>query len=356
MKTLLLGFTRIAHMPYMRDYVNLLSNDHELHLVSWNRSGAVDAEPPAGVARSFVFTDNVKDESPLLEKLPSFCRYRKFAISLLKREGYDRVVVMHSTPGIMVLDYLRHQYEGRYLLDYRDISHENLSIYRRLIAKLSEGAGLVIASSPSYLQYLPSRRPVLLKHNLLLTEKSPQPRRGGHPVRVRYWGMIRHLNANLALVDELGGDERFELHYNGREEKVVAALKEHVHARGHRNIFFHGAYLPEERVEFAADTDLLHNIYENDFVMSGAMSNKYYDGALFRIPQLCTFGSVMGELVTKKGLGLAVDYAKPGFKERILEYLGNLNYASFEASCERELAAVLEDNKKADKAITGFFR
>lgn len=355
MKILLLGFTRIAHMPYMNDYVSLLSGDHELHLVSWNRSGTKDAEPPAGVAQAFVFDEGVEDESSLKEKLPSIYRYRRFAIRLIRRERYDRIVVLHSTPGIALLDFLERRYHGKYLLDYRDVSHENISFYRKLIARLSEGAGLVIASSPSYLQYLPNRRPALIKHNLLLAEDRPEPRRGGSPVRVRYWGMIRHLQANLALVDELGGDDRFELHYNGREEKVAAALKERVRDRGYGNVFFHGAYLPGEREAFAADTDLLHNVYENDFATTGALGNKLYDGIQFRIPQLCTTGSAMGELVTEKGLGLAIDYSEPGFKELILKYLDAIDYPSFDAACERELAAVMEDNKKASEAIAGFF-
>lgn len=355
MKILLLGFTRIAHMPYMHDYADLLARNHELHLVSWNRSGGKDAEPPVGVARSFVFEDRIKDESPLKEKFPSFYRYRKFAIRLIKHERYDRVIVLHSTPGIVILDFLQRRYSGRYLLDYRDVSYESISFYRKFIARLSEGAGLVVASSPSYFAYLPSKNPVLLKHNLLFSKDHPNPRRGGSPVRVRYWGMIRHLEANLALVDELGGDERFELHYNGREEKVAAALKERVCKRGYRNIFFHGAYLPNERVSFAIDTDLLHNVYENDFATIGAMGNKYYDGIQFRIPQLCNAGSVMGDLVTRRGLGLAIDYGKLGFKEQILDYLGEIDYLAFDVACERELAAVIEDNKKASDAIAEFF-
>ena len=63
----------------------------------------------------------------------------------------------------------------------------------------------------------------------------------------------------------------------------------------------------------------------------------------------------MGELVKEKGLGLAIDYSAPGFKELILKFLDEIDYPSFDAECGRELAAVLEDNKKASDAITGFF-
>ena len=61
MKVLLLGFVRIAHMPYMYDYVRLLGSSNELHLISWNRNGRPDAPVPEGIAKSFVFGDHVED-------------------------------------------------------------------------------------------------------------------------------------------------------------------------------------------------------------------------------------------------------------------------------------------------------
>lgn len=353
MKMLLLGFVRIAHMPYMIDYVSAFGSECELHLISWNRSGEEDSPAPSGIARSFTFSDLMEDEDPLEKKLPHIFRYRRFAIDLIERERYDKIIVLHSTPGIALLDYLAGNYSGNYLLDYRDVSHENLGFYRRLIKRLSLGAGLVIASSPAYFQYLENERGVVLKHNLLL-EEALEPRRHGSPIRVRYWGMIRHEAANVALVDELGGDERFELHYNGREEIVAKRLKEHVAEKGYGNVFFHGAYYNDARTRFAADTDILHNVYENDFVTVGAMGNKYYDGIQFRVPQLCTAGSRMGEEVLSKGLGIAVDYSRPGFKDQIVEYLEEMDFERFDEACDMELRAIKTDNARAAEAISRF--
>lgn len=355
MKVLLLGFVRVANMPYMVDYVRLLKDAHELHLVSWNRSGKPDLPAPNGVERSFVFTDHVEDEDSLRSKLPHIARYRRFVKRITRSERYDKIVVLHSTPGIALLDILKRSYRGKYLLDYRDASHENLGFYKSLIADLSENAGLVIASSPAFFQYLGSPNRAVLKHNLLCEDEPKARKRGQHPIRVRYWGMIRHEAANLALIDELGGDERFELHYNGREEIVAERLKAHVAERGYANVFFHGSYYNDERPSFAADTDLIHNVYENDFATKGAMGNKYYDGIQFKIPQLCTAGSIMGEMVAERGLGIAIDYSKSGFADVIFDYLKEIDYTSFDKACEEELRSVEKDNKRADEAILRFF-
>lgn len=360
MKVLLLGFVRIAHMPYMYDYVSLLGGEHELHLISWNRNGKEDAPVPEGVCRSFVFEDYIEDADPIQKKLPHFARFRKFALSVIDSEEYDRIVVLHSTPGITILDCLRKRYRGRYILDYRDVSHENLGFYRRLILDLSQNAGLVLASSPSYMKYLRNTGGVLLKHNLLKAsctyrEKKRENRSTG-PIRVRYWGMIRHERANRALMDALGGDERFELHYNGREEEVAKRLKAYALQCGYGNVYFHGPYYAGDRVKFAKETDIVHNVYENDFVTIGAMGNKYYDALQFRLPQICTKGSIMGDEVEAKGLGLAVDYESDSLADSIAQYYSEINTETFFSSCAKELTSVLEDNGKADRAILSFFR
>ena len=360
MKVLLLGFVRIAHMPYMYDYVSLLGGDHELHLISWNRNGKEDAPVPKGVRRSFVFGDHVEDADPIQKKLPHFARFRKFALGVIKSERYDSIVVLHSTPGITILDQLSGCYQGKYVLDYRDVSHENFGFYRRLILRLSQNAGLVLASSPSYLSYLSNGGGVFLKHNLLKAayehREVEDTRCADAPIRVRYWGMIRHERANRAMIDALGGDARFELHYNGREEEVAVRLKKYVALRGYSNVFFHGPYYSDERVEFASETDIIHNVYENDFATVGAMGNKYYDALQFRLPQICTKGSIMGNKVEANGLGLAVDYESDSLADDILNYYRRLDKTALSASCANELASVLADNKRADEAILSFFK
>ena len=359
MKILLLGFVRIAHMPYMYDYVSLLGGTNELHLVSWNRNGKEDAAVPDGVIKSFVFGDHVEDADSIQKKLPHFMRYRKFALRIIDDEKYDRIVVLHSTPGITILDRLRNQYRGKYILDYRDVSHENHGFYRKLILELSQNAGLVLASSPSYMKYLHNAGGVFLKHNLLRVSCDHRERESrdcpSSPIRVRYWGMIRHELANKAMIDALGGDARFELHYNGREEEVAKRLKEYVAQCGYSNVYFHGSYYAEERAEFARETDIVHNVYENDFMTVGAMGNKYYDALQFQLPQICSKGSIMGDEVEAKGLGLAIDYGSELLADSIIEYYNGIDRALFSEACRAELASIAIDNGKADAAILSFF-
>lgn len=358
MRILLLGFVRIAHMPYMYDYIELLKEDHELDLISWNRSGEPDAPLPAGIERSWAFNRHIEDAEPLQKKLPRFKQFRDYALSIIDQRHYDRIVVMHSTPGITILDRLLGQYRGRYLLDYRDMTYENHLPYRVLIAKLAEQSGLVLASSPSYLPYLAKGKEVLIKHNLL-EEKAialdHQPESQPSRIRIRYWGMIRHEQANVALLNSVGNDPRFEIHYHGREEDVARNLRAFCAIHNIENAHFHGSYYAPQRAAFAAETDLIHNMYENDFATKQALGNKLYDGIQFEIPQICTAGSAMGKIVQDRGIGLAVDYSSPDLADIIYDYYRHIDFADFRQRSRTELTRILQENRKANEAIIDYF-
>ena len=58
------------------------------------------------------------------------------------------------------------------------------------------------------------------------------------------------------------------------------------------NVFFHGEYSAADRLNMAKNTDIIHNLYDKtDKTSHIAMGNKYYDGPLFSLPQLCTTDS-----------------------------------------------------------------
>ena len=80
----------------------------------------------------------------------------------------------------------------------------------------------------------------------------------------------------------------------------------------YNNIFFHGEYNPEDRYEFVKNTDILDNIYLNPNTLL-AMGNKYYDGIIFRIPQVGFKEAFMTKMSTSKGVGVALDPWDDGF-------------------------------------------
>lgn len=354
MKILLLGLTKIKYMPYARFYLEQLCvPGNEVHLIFWNRDEKPEPRPEYDVILH-EFTCFQKDEEHPFKKLRSFKKYRTFAGHILDGGDFDLVVVLHSLTGAVVYDKLK-RYSGRYILDYRDITYEKFRPYKRLIASMVNNSALTYVSSDAFRSSLPQSDKILASHNITPGDYHERPEHsrssGQLPLRIAFWGYIRHAEVNLNIIKRLGNDPRFELHYYGREQKTAQQLKTYCAYNTVKNVFFHGEYTPGQRVAFAACTDLVHNMYDNDEVMKRAVSNKYYDALVFRLPQLCTEGSYMGTLVKEKKIGLALNPSDEDFADKVFDYCSNLSMECFDEACERELERVLAEYSASTAAL-----
>lgn len=354
MKVLLLGFTKISYMPYMHFYLDKLLNC-EVHLLYWDRDGKPDSEIPEGVMghRFYCYQE---DSVPAYQKISSFLKYRRAALELVKKGKFDFLIVLHSTTGIILQDILKRKFKGKYVFDYRDFTYEDTMIYKKMVHQLANNSAATFVSSDAFRKYLPQNNKIYTSHNLLLESMEYRDVRKKYsrdvdPIRIRYWGLIRHTNINKVIIDSLANDARFELHYHGREQGAGKKLKEYCAEIGATNIFFHGEYKPEDRYVFAAQTDIIHNIYANDIKTQPAMGNKLYDGIIFYIPQLCNQGSFMAEQIDKFDVGFSCDPANCSFADDIYKYYKSLSFEILENNCDNAVRAFMADYKKGCEVI-----
>ena len=363
MKVLLLGFGKIAYMPYMNFYLDTLSgrDDIVFELIYWDRDGKPDAQIPPQISKAYKFEAHLEEQLPFKKKLKFFLRYRIFALNVLRANRYDKIIVLHTTPGLTLLDYLRRHYRGRYVLDFRDVSYEYIPIYRKLVGKLAEGSAITYVSSDAFRKYLPDLRKIFTIHNFsqealehkMLRCEEPRAR---EVLRVCYWGLVRQAEVNKKVMDALGNDPRFELHYYGRMQQAGRDMEQYAAEKQYSNVFFHGQYMPDERYGFAKETDLIHNIYDLGTTAGNAMGNKYYDGIIFGIPQICTKGSHMGKEIEEHRIGIALDLEDRAIADKTFSYYHSLDWNQFEKACDEALVEVLNEQDHAKKKLLEFIR
>lgn len=335
----------------MNFYINQLQKSNcSISLVYWDRDEKPDMNPPDGI-NIFKFSDYMSDSEPLTRKISHFSKYRNYIKAILNNNTFNMIIVLHTTPGVLLYDILTSKYPGKYILDYRDFTYENFILYKKIIHKLINTSIATFVSSKGYLKYLPVSEKIYISHNLLIHSKDEKSVRKNNdrnvnPLRIRFWGFIRHVEINKVIIDRLKNDSRFELHYHGREQESAKILKDYVTSNSINNIYFHGEYQPYERVDFASKTELIHNIYENDIKTTYAMGNKYYDGLNFYIPQICNEGSFMGQEVESSGTGIMLDPNKNNFADLLLEYYNTLDWESFNSKCDCQLNKILEEYNK----------
>ena len=357
MKILIMGFTKIKYMPYINFYLDNLDKDkNDIHILYWNRdccSENTDIYANTILHEFFCFQ---QDDVARVSKIKNFIKFRKYAAKLIKEEKFDFIFVLHSLPGVLIADILK-KYKGKYIFDYRDSTYENFPPFKRMIGRLVQNSVATFVSSDAFRRFLPSgcSEKIYTSHNLLvdsLSHREEKEKSGvfSSKIRIAFWGFIRHEELNKKIIERISKDKRFELHYYGREQQVALNLKAYVSELNADNVIFHGEYTPEERYEFVRSTDLIHNLYfDNNTLL--AMGNKFYDGIIFRIPQLCMPGSFMGEKVTDFGVGLVCDPNDDDFCEKIFKYYSHIDYDCFRGNCDKLLDKVLGEYDACQKLI-----
>lgn len=349
MKILLLGFAKVKFMPYIRfylDQIDMAKND--VHVVYWNRDLKEEDLSDFQKIHFHEFRRSMRDDIPKVLKLKHFWAYRRFVETILRKEHFDMIVSLHTLPGLLILDKLCRNYKHKYIFDYRDSTFEENPLFGKMVKKLARNSSLVFVSSDGFRRFLPKDSvEIITSHNLLVDSlKHRDDRKKGlvpsEKIRISFWGLIRHLEHNKHIIDQLANDSRFELHYYGRELQTGKLLREYCEEREIKNVFLHGEYVPEDRYEFIRVTDIIHNSYLDANTLL-AMGNKYYDGIIFRIPQLCMPGSYMAKRCEENGVGCAFDPRDTDFADKIWNYYKGLDWEVFEKNCDIELEHVLQE-------------
>lgn len=348
MKILIIGPGKMKYMPYIHFYLdNIVWQSNEIHVVYWNRDERDEDLLKFEGLHLHEFRKFMVNDAPLNTKLRHFYSFRKYCIKILKQFGFDFIIVLHSIPAVVLYDWLTKHFKGRYIFDYRDSTYEpRVAFFKKMVGDIIRNSKVSFTSSDGFREYFPTdcNKKVITTHNLLEEslchrdyEKTPSKR-----IRIAFWGFIRHVEINKYLQDRIGNDPRFELHYYGREQIDALKLKEYAVQNGYSNVYFHGEYKPADRYSFVENTDIIHNIYL-DTNMLRAMGNKYYDGIIFRIPQVCFPGSQMSKMCNNAHVGISLDPRAEDFCDKLFDYYSSINRDLFNNACDKELTRILDE-------------
>lgn len=343
-------------MPYLDLYLkNLNREKNEIHLVYWNRDEQPEDLTSVEGIKLYEFKCYQEDEVSKLLKIKNFLRFKKYVKSILK-ENFDYIIVLQTVTAVLLCnELLSKRFKDKYIYDYRDYTYECVAFYKCLVKRLVNNSKVTFVSSKGFKKYLPDSSKVKYIHNIISddlkkSENMDLQKISSDKLRIGFWGFLREEQVNSEIIKKVSKDQRFELHYYGREQKTACNLKDYVLKNKIENVFFHGEYNPEEKYEFLKNTDIIHNIYCEEKMLS-ATSNKYYDGVIFKRPQLVANKSFMAEEVIKKGLGIAVDPFSESFTQDIYSYFQKINACEFGCICEKEKSNISEEMTQAVKEL-----
>ncbi len=358
MKILIIGFAKLKYMPYLNLYLeNINKENNQVEILYWNRDLRDEDLSFVKDYRLYEFKCYQEDDVTKLKKIKSFLKFRCYAKEILKN-NYDFVVVIQSVPAVLLADILTKKYKGKYIYDYRDITYENIFLYKKVVYSLVANAAKVFISSDCFRKELPEDKKILTVHNVLQRDLQLKGetfvKKENTPITIGFWGYIRSESINLEIIKKVSKDKRFILKYFGREQAVAHNLKKYVNQNNIGNVFFCGEYEPRQKNDIVRSVDIVHNI-NDDANAIHSVSNKFYDGIIFKRPQLCMDNTFMSALSEDAETGKAVNPYCEDFTQQIYDYYISLDEKVFVNNCDKQLENVTEQCEMIKKNLSDLF-
>lgn len=288
----------------------------------------------------------------VLAKVFNNLLYPYRAIKILKKKEYDFLIVLTTMPAVLLKNYLIKQYTGKYIVDIRDYTKEHYKWFYKAEKEVMRNSALNVISSPGFKDFLPPES-VSILHNfnkpgnemyVPLSEK-----RNSNTIRISYIGSIQYETQCKYLIDLVKEDQRFEFYFYGNEP-VDHTISDYVATVNCERIKMMGIFLPEEKNKIYNESDLVFNCYGNDsLLVQKAISNKYYDGAIFQRPLLVSPNTLMQNLAGKFAFSMDLENMKS--LDAVWNWYQKLDETSFTVYCDSVIEIAQKENDETAKKI-----
>lgn len=327
--------------PYIDKYLKLCEeNKAEYEIILWNRTGEQKGYP----ANYLVYTEKSDVNVARWKKMGAFRRYGKFVNKVIEERNYDKLIILTTLSALLIFRKLTRRYQGNYIFDFRDLSYEQIKLYRRAVNKIIEKSYFTCISSPGFRDVLMDAD-YIMAHNFRyndINHSVTSEKKGGVRITLLHIGITRGEEYNKRLADVFGNDDRFEVFIVGRGNDTESFVK---YASRFENIHVQGTYDNEEKYKYIGEADMLLYYYPCDFNCNRALANKYYDSLIYGKPLLGNIGTYSGKRLQEKGLGISLDLDDDRFVEKVYDYYTRFDRQAFEEAREKEMKKILEEDK-----------
>ncbi|MBO0411987.1 hypothetical protein JZO81_13000 [Enterococcus hulanensis] len=335
----------IIFSPYMKTYTDSLEkNNEDYEVLFWKRDKGRVQFPK----NYFYFEHESKLGKSKFLKITDFLKYRRWLKLKVHSKNYDKLIILSTLPGLLLFKELRQDYYKKYIFDIRDYSFENVLPFYNMEKKIIESSCFTCISSPGFKDFLPDHDYVQA-HNLQVTElanKRDFKKKKNGPLKLVWIGAVRYFEQQVEIIEKLKDSNQFQIIYHGIGESFEE-LKDYVEENKIDNVFFTGRYDNKDKAILLQDADILLNSYKvkNHKMVKYAMSNKYYDGLIYGIPQLVERDSTKQVEVEKRKLGIALDTESIDFADRLWNYYFEIDESLFNRNKELALSEIVEEQK-----------
>ena len=340
----IIAASNLRYSPYVFFYTAILDgmDGVEYELIYPNRHGIEDA--CEGTAHVLPWNGSVPT-------VLGYMLYARQVIGVIQKQKYDAVIVLTTNNAVFLGPWLRRHYLGKYMVDIRDYTHENIPPFYALEKRALAASSLNVISSDRFRRFLPEGE-YWVCHNL---PRDLAPRREGmrsfgpqDSVTIGYLGTGGYMDNCRALAQLVAKDSRFRLHLYG-PEVLKSQMPEELIQRSEGRIRYLGSFTPDEKENVLQTIDVLFNVYGNGILLDYALSNKLYDALCFRKPILTSPNTYMTDFAGP--LGYAMDLTVCEDLQGLHEYMERLDAEALERYADETLKRIVEEQEATKQRI-----
>lgn len=281
-------------------------------------------------------------------KVLAYFDFISFIKKTIKTNKYDRLVIFTSQLCILLLPYLNQKFKKKYIVDYRDLSVEQMTILKPLFKNVLKNSFANFISSPGFIKCLPTGIDYLQSHNFVidnvkealstpvsLIEKEPQD------ITVLTIGGIRDYSSNIEVVNALANKDHIRVLFVGKGA-ASARIEEYCKNNDIHNVEFYGYYPKEEEPHYIKNATFMNIYYPRVITHDTALSNRFYNSLIFKRPMIVTSNTTQGDYAKKYNLGLSLDDCK-GLDVKLRSWLSDNSNQSYADRCDCLLENFMHD-------------
>lgn len=349
MKTIgIISLCNIYVLPYAKTYVNaIIENENHCDLIYWDRDAVDGKNDGLNDCTKHSFQYKLTERSSRIDKLLGYIKATNYIKDTIKENNYDGLIFLQTHAAVFCNSILQEKYKGKYIIDIRDYTLENIKIFYNTECKAIASAYSTVISSPAYKNFLPNGD-FVVAHNYtpFLSEKVEEirgNRKHDGPINISFIGTIRFLEMDKKILRRFANDTRFSINYFGRGAEILENFCEENNIS---NVKFHGSFIPEQTLEFYKQTDMINNLYGNhNRFLDDALSNKLYHSGQLHIPILVCPETYMEEVSIKYHMGFVFDVENINDPNKLFNWYNSLDFAKLDKGCDEFIQRVVKDNE-----------
>lgn len=352
----LVSFIAPYTIPYINIYLDKIKNSGaECDIVFWDRDGNF-AQKKNGFVSYIPYSKTSRPSDSKIKRYFQYISVIRFIRKQLKNQNYDKVVFLQTHAAVACEGIILKRYKRRYIIDIRDFTLENLSIFRKIEKKVIMNSYCTVISSHGYEAFLP-KHDYVIAHNYTpvdkkIVEEIKAKKVTNNCINISFIGYVRFYEMAKKLIKLFANDERFNISYIGTG---ALALESFCKENDIRNVTLHDKFQPSETANFYKDCDLINNLYGNhNRYLDYALSNKLYYAAQFEIPILVSEETYSSEIAEKYHLGISWDPDENMAVDKLYRKICNFDRDAMRESAKEFLSLVLDENGVFERKIEDF--